>query len=84
MSGLPEEAKRLVVGGQATTWSESILNIYDFEWKLWPRACALAEVLWTAPVERDFGGFIKRMRVHRRRLLELGVNCAPLGVDAAE
>lgn len=84
VSGLPEEAKRLVVGGQATTWSESILNIYDFEWKLWPRACALAEVLWTAPAERDFGGFIKRMRVHRRRLLELGVNCAPLGVDAAE
>jgi hexosaminidase len=45
---------------------------------MWPRACAMAEVLWTGPEKKDFDGFMKRLATHRRRLIKMGVNCAPL------
>jgi hexosaminidase len=45
---------------------------------MWPRACAMSEVLWTAPEKKDFSDFLRRMRTHRRRLIKMGVNCAPL------
>jgi hypothetical protein len=50
------------------------------EWKLWPRALALSEVLWTYPdpKKRDFAEFSQRAAVHRKRLIRSGVNCAPL------
>ena len=46
------------------------------------RACALAEALWTAPADRDFAAFRKRLAVHRGRLLAAGVNAA--GLDGME
>ena len=42
----------------------------------------MAEVLWTSPSPRDYGGFLKRMETHRRRLVADGVNCAHLPVAA--
>ena len=40
--------------------------------------CAMAEVLWTGSEKKDFEGFLNRMQTHRRRLVKMGVNCAPL------
>ena len=78
VEGIPADCRGHVLGSQACFWSEVIWNGYDLDWKMWPRACALAEVLWTAPAKRDFAEFSKRMREHRRRLISHGVNCAPL------
>ena len=51
---------------------------YDLAFKLWPRACAFAEAVWTAPATpRGFDDFARRMEVHRSRLIAVGVNCAP-------
>ena len=77
-AGVVPEARKHVLGSQAQMWSEYIWNEYDLAWKMWPRACAMAEVLWTAPEKKDFYEFLRRMRVHRGRLLKMGVNCAPL------
>jgi hexosaminidase len=77
-AGVVPEARKHVLGSQAQMWSEYIWNEYDLQWKMWPRACAMAEVLWTAPAKKDFEGFLKRMQTHRRRLIAMGVNCAPL------
>jgi hexosaminidase len=38
----------------------------------------MAEVLWTPAEKKNFDDFLRRMRVHRRRLVGMGVNCAPL------
>ena len=48
-AGIPEELHSRILGGQCCNWSEYTWNEYDLEWKMWPRACAMAEVLWTSP-----------------------------------
>ena len=45
---------------------------------MWPRACALAEVFWSGEQKPSFDDFLRRMAVHRKRLVKAGVNCAPL------
>ena len=77
-AGVPEEAQKHIIGGQGNNWSEYTWNGYDLEWKMWPRACALAEVLWTGGKKPSFDDFLRRMRTHRSRLIKSHVNCAPL------
>lgn len=76
--GVADDAKPHVLGGQCNNWTEFTWNEHDLAWKMWPRTCAMAEVLWTAPMPRDFWDFFKRMEIHRKRLITMGVNCAPL------
>ena len=78
-AGVPAEARSHILGGQGNNWSEYTWNEYDLEWKMWPRACALAEVFWTGEGRPGFFDFRNRMSLARRRLLAAGVNCAPLG-----
>ncbi|MBR5549465.1 MAG: family 20 glycosylhydrolase [Kiritimatiellae bacterium] len=74
---IPQNCRHLVRGGGCFTWSEFIVNERELQWMLWPRGCATAEVLWT-PVEKlDYADFRKRMEVHRNRLLDRHVFCAP-------
>jgi len=74
------EARKNVIGGQCCNWTKFTLHRYDLEWKMWPRAFATAEVLWTYPdpAKRDFAEFSARAAEHRRRLIRERVNCAPL------
>ena len=78
VAGIPESVRLHIVGGQANVWGEQIRTVFDLEWKTWPRACAIAEVLWLGDAKPKFGDFRLRMESHRRRLIEAGVNCAPL------
>ena len=79
LAGITDGARGRVLGAECCMWSECVWNEYDLAFKLWPRACAFAEAVWTAPAApRDLGEFKRRMAVHRRRLIAAGVNCAPL------
>ena len=77
-AGIPAELRDRVLGGQGNNWSEYTWNRHDLEWKMWPRACALAEVLWTGEHRPDFADFRERMARERRWLIAHHVNCAPL------
>lgn len=78
-NGMTPEARGNVIGAECCMWSECTWNLYDLEYKLYPRFCAFAEAVWTAPATpRDFADFERRMAVHRRRLIAAGINCAPL------
>ena len=87
-AGMTDAAKKHVLGAECCMWSECVWNEYDLAFKLWPRACAFAETVWTGPVSdvqervppagRDFSDFLRRMAIHRKRLIAAGVNCAPL------
>ena len=81
LSGVPKGLERFVVGGQCCNWTEYTCNETELQWKMWPRACAMSEVLWSPAGSRDFGDFAKRAKVDRHRLVEDGVNCAPLADD---
>ena len=75
---VPAERAHMIVGGQGNCWSEYTWNVFDLEWKTWPRACALAEVFWTGAKRPGFDDFMRRMEVHRRRMIRQHVNVAPL------
>ena len=80
LEGVEPQARKNVVGGQCCNWAERTPTITMLEWKLWPRALALSEALWTYPdpKKRDFAEFSQRAAAHRRRLIRSHVNCAPL------
>lgn len=82
LDGVEETAKANIAGAQCCNWAEKTTDRHEREWKLWPRALAMAEVLWTypGPAERDYKEFERRAEVHRRRLIEDHVNCAPIAV----
>ena len=78
--GIPDEYRPHVLGAQGNCWSEMIRTEKELEWKVWPRAAALAEVLWSDPKDRDFASFLRRMAPRRKDLVDSGVNAAPLGL----
>lgn len=81
LRGIPEASRRFVLGGQCNNWTEMTCTAGELEWKLWPRAAALAEVLWSYPEVRDFVDFSRRMEVCRAALRAQGVNAAPVALS---
>ena len=73
-AGLSEEHSRFVLGSQSLNWAESTWNESMLQFKMWPRTCASAEVLWTGPGVRDFGDFKARLRPVCARMVREGVN----------
>ena len=66
----------LIMGGQGNLWTESIPNGRHAEYMVWPRAFALAEVLWSPKERRNWPEFIARVEAHFRRFDVQGVNYA--------
>jgi hexosaminidase len=71
------EAQR-VLGSQSQLWTEYVPTTDHAEYMLFPRLCALSEVVWTTRDKKSYIGFLERMGLHVRRLDALGVNRAPL------
>lgn len=63
-----------ILGAQFQLWSEFIPHPKHLEYMAFPRGCALSEVVWSQPGRRDFDGFLRRLRVHLKRLDTLDVN----------
>ena len=69
----PQFAKH-ILGAQGQVWTEYIEGPKNVEYMAFPRAAALAEVLWTARNRRDFADFSARLQSHLARLQALDVN----------
>lgn len=78
LSGIPDDCRAHVLGAQGNNWSEMTCTPEELEWKIWPRAAALAEVLWTSPKDRDFESFAARMDGIRKDLVRDGIHAAPV------
>jgi hexosaminidase len=72
-----EEATH-ILGGQGALWSEYIADYRHLEYMTFPRACAMAERLWSPRENCDYLDFLNRLRQHRKRLNKLKVNMHPL------
>ena len=62
-AGIPEELRGRVLGGQGNNWTEYTWNAGELEWKVWPRAAALAECLWLGAARPGFADFLARERL---------------------
>lgn len=72
-----EEVGR-ILGAQGQLWTEYIPTPRQLEYMAFPRLAALAEVVWTPQAQRDWSGFLARLRRHVERLEALEVNFRPL------
>jgi len=77
-SVLDADQARHVLGGQGQLWGEFIPDARHREYMTYPRAAALAEILWSRTPERNFEPFVRRLTIHIERLKVLGVNFRPL------
>lgn len=74
-------SKRLTLGGEACLWTEQA-DSSAIDARLWPRAAALAERLWSdlstiesSPAPHDI---YTRLQTHRDRLVTRGMKASPL------
>ncbi|MEJ2184734.1 MAG: family 20 glycosylhydrolase [Gemmatimonadota bacterium] len=69
----PAEARH-VIGAQGNVWTEYIPDFRQVEYMAYPRALALAEVLWSPRRARNWPGFLRRLSHQFERLDALDVN----------
>ena len=71
--GLAEEMSDLVLGAQGQLWSDNHPTTAEIDRLLYPRSCALAEVVWSAKEQRNWESFSRRLQRHGERLAKLGI-----------
>ena len=78
VSQLTPDQEKHVLGVQGQIWTEYIKTQEHLEYMTFPRACALAEVAWTPPNQRNFARFCERLSVHLQRLTYENIHFRPL------
>ena len=63
-----------VLGAQGNMWTEYITNASKIEYMIFPRICALSEVLWTPKNRKNWNDFEKRLPVIFDRLDKEKIN----------
>lgn len=63
-----------ILGAQANCWTEYMPSLKHVEYMVFPRLCALSEVVWSPKDSRHWDDFTRRLQINLRRLDELGVN----------
>jgi hexosaminidase len=70
-----------VLGGEASMWSEQV-NALTLDGRMWPRACTVAERLWSNKDTKDHEYAAYRLRNHRCRMVKLGnIGAGPFWSD---
>jgi len=69
---LTDDQRKLVLGGEATMWSEWVTP-ETIDSRTWPRTAAIAERLWSPAGVRDVPDMYRRLAVVSRRLEEAGL-----------
>lgn len=71
---LTDQEATHILGAQGQLWTEYIKTGAHLEYMAYPRAMALAEVVWSPARARDLNGFYRRLEANLQHLDALGVN----------
>ncbi|OBS80762.1 hypothetical protein A6R68_21034 [Neotoma lepida] len=77
------EQKDLVIGGEACMWGEYV-DSTNLVPRLWPRAGAIAERLWSSNLTTNMDFAFRRLSHFRCELLRRGVQAEPISVGYCE
>lgn len=66
----------LLMGVQASLWTEFCNTPADVDYLLFPRLAALAEVAWSKPEQKQWTSFLRGVDVYNQHLEEMGVGYA--------
>ncbi len=68
------DKRQHILGGQGNIWTEYIPSFQHLQYMAYPRAIAIAEVLWHHPADRDYTQFRARLKRHLPYLDTLNVS----------
>ncbi|XP_075694371.1 beta-hexosaminidase subunit beta isoform X2 [Rhinoderma darwinii] len=77
------QQKQLVIGGEACLWGEFV-DASNLIPRLWPRASAVAERLWSSKDVTSVGDAYNRLGKHRCRMVRRGISAEPLYIGYCE
>ncbi|WP_321997828.1 beta-N-acetylhexosaminidase [Draconibacterium orientale] len=66
--------KENILGIEAPLWAETVTNIDEVEYMVFPRLPGYAEIGWTAPAERSWDEYKTRLAKHGKRFEALGID----------
>jgi hexosaminidase len=75
---LNAEGAKHILGAQANVWTEYITDDKKAEYMIFPRICAMAEILWTPKNLQNYPFFLYRMDSYTKRLEKYNINFHPL------
>jgi hexosaminidase len=77
---IPGVGKESILGVEAPLWSETVTNMDEIEYMIFPRLPGIAEIGWTPSSQRNWEEYRLRLASHGERLRALGINYFPSGV----
>lgn len=82
-SELNDDEKKYILGGQGQLWTEYMKTPEHVEYMTYPRATALAEILWNQNDKDNYVKFLERLKMQLKRFDHLKVNYRKLDVTSA-
>jgi hexosaminidase len=74
---IPGIGKENVLGVEAALWTETITNMHDMEFMVFPRLPGFAEIGWTPSAQRDWNEYKGRLGKQGERYKAMGINYYP-------
>ncbi|RLD55963.1 MAG: beta-N-acetylhexosaminidase, partial [Bacteroidetes bacterium] len=59
---------------ESPLWTETITNLDELEYMVFPRIIGHAEIGWTPADQRNWDEYEERLRKHTKRLEAMGIN----------